>query len=103
MDPFAAALDAQFNAPGSAAAVYDDGVLIARPIRVIRSQPDADPSYGGQRIIQGTNTLAIRVSDVAEPVDGATVTIGTEVLTLHGDPMLDVEGLTWTCGAVAAS
>jgi len=25
MDPFVAALDAQFHAPGSAAAVYDDG------------------------------------------------------------------------------
>ena len=102
MDPFVAALDAQFHAPGSAAAVYDDGVAVARPIRVIRSQPDADPNYGGQRIIRATNSLSIRVSDVPEPVDGATVTISTVVLTLHGDAMLDVEGLTWTCGAVPA-
>lgn len=102
MDPFVAALDAQFHAPGSAAAVYEDGVLVARPIRVIRSQPDADPSYGGQRIVQAANSLSFRVSDVPEPIDGATVTIGTEALTLHGDAMLDVEGLTWTCGAVPA-
>ncbi|HIV77013.1 MAG TPA: hypothetical protein H9899_05750 [Candidatus Sphingomonas excrementigallinarum] len=102
MDPFVAALDAQFHAPGSAAAVYDDGVLAARPIRVIRSQPDADPSYGGQRIVQATNSLLFRVSDVPEPIDGATVTVGAEALTLHGDAMLDVEGLTWTCGAVPA-
>ena len=102
MDPFVAALDAQFHAPGSVAAVYDDGVLVAHPIRVIRSQPDADPNYGGQRIVQGTNSLSFRVSDVPEPIDGATVTIGAEALTLHGDAMLDVEGLTWTCGAVPA-
>lgn len=102
MDPFVAALDAQFHAPGSAAAVYDDEVMVAHPIRVIRSQPDADPNYGGQRIIQASNSLSFRVSDVAEPIDGASVTIGTEVLILHGDAMLDVEGLTWNCGAVPA-
>lgn len=102
MDPFVAALDAQFHAPGSVTAVYDDGVLVPHPIRVIRSQPDADPNYGGQRIVQATNSLSFRVSDVPDPVDGATVTIDTEVLTLQGDAMLDVEGLTWTCGAVPA-
>ena len=106
-NPFAAALDALFNAPGSAAADYDDGLSIV-PIRVILAQPDllAGP---GQQIVTATMIIDIRRSEVSNPARNAVVLVGErgadgvlEVAAryqLIDEPMIDVEGLTWSCGA----
>ena len=102
MDPFSAALDALFLSSGALDASYQDGSTAAVPIRVIRGRPDRDTPFGSNRSLQGTNTLEIRRSDVAQPVPGAVVTVGVDALQLLGDPILDVEGLTWTCGATPA-
>ncbi len=107
MDPFAAALDAQFNAPGSAAAAYQSISGTAPfPIRVIRAQPD---ELGPRNTVQATNTFDLRRSEVTDPAHGDAVAIGAaivdgaivggEMFELIGTPMLDVEGLTWTIGA----
>jgi hypothetical protein len=105
MDSFAAALDALFNAPGSAAAVYRpaDGTA-PFPIRIIRGQPD---ELGPRNLVQATNVLDLRRSEVPNPVGGNGHSIRGDVvaivdgakLELIGTPMLDVEGLTWTIGA----
>ncbi len=106
-DPFAAALDALFNAPGSAAAAYQSISGTAPvPIRIIRAQPD---ELGPRNTVQATNTFDLRRSEVAQPVHGDVVAIGGVVIdgeiiggepfTLIGTPMLDVEGITWTIGA----
>lgn len=113
-DPFAAAVDALFHAPGSAAAEYFAGDLPARPIRVILGQPDQKSGTGRGRIVKGSIAIDIRRSDVLKPVHGDVVALsstdvgrgedgGATVLRLHGEPMLDTEGLTWTCGAVPAT
>ena len=111
-DPFATALDALFNAPGSVAAVYYP--TIGRPVavRLIRSQPDEISRYGDAQIIQATNVFQVRRSEIDEPVTraiimpGATivdcVVQGDEQLLIRGDAQLDVEGLTWTFGAEPA-
>jgi len=99
MDPFAAALDALFYAPGSAAAVYIPEHGFPREIRVIRSQPDADAQFGDSQIIQATNLFEIRKSEVDRPAHGARLMIGDDVYSIQGDGRLDVEGLTWTVGA----
>jgi len=109
MDPFAAALDAQYHAPGSAAAVYRPIVGAPRDIRVIRSAPDRTSRFGDGQIINASTSLEIRVSDVPSPqrgdavVIGATlvdgVIVGGEAFELFGDPALDLERLSWACGA----
>lgn len=105
-DPFAAALDAMFFAPGSAAAVYQpiDGSA-PFPVRVIRGQPD---ELGPRNTVQATNVFDLRRSEVLRPVHGDTIAIGGEIVAgaitggemfeLIGTPMLDVEGITWTIG-----
>jgi hypothetical protein len=107
MDPFAAGLDAMFSAPGSAAAVYQptDGSA-PLPIRVIRGQPD---ELGARGLVNATNVLDLRRSDVANPQNGDIVAIGGEIVDgavtggemfeLYGVARLDVEGITWTVGA----
>ncbi|WP_294312750.1 hypothetical protein [uncultured Sphingomonas sp.] len=99
MDPFAAALDAQFNAPGSAAAVYIPADGYSADIRIIRSQPDVDVPYGSRRVVQASNAFEIRKSEVESPAAGDRLMIGDTVYEILGDAMLDVEGLTWSCGA----
>lgn len=106
-DPFVAALDALFSAPGSAAAVYQPiNGTPPFPIRLIRAQPD---ELGPRNIVQATNVLDLRQFEVPRPVHGDVVAIGGvieggaviggEKFTLIGTPMSDVEGLTWTIGA----
>lgn len=108
MDPFAAALDALFNAPGSAAAVYvpTEGAPVA--VRAIRSQPDALTSFGDGQVILATNIIEVRKSEVPHPdrrgylaiggelVDG--VVSGGDLFSICEEPRLDAEGLTWTLG-----
>lgn len=99
MDPFALALDALFSAPGSKEVTYypKDGPGRVG-VRVILGQPDQTVGFGGQQIIEATNVFEIRVSDVAMPAKGDVVVIGPATYKLLGEPMLDVEGLTWTIG-----
>lgn len=98
-DPFANGLDALFHAPGSATAVYQEEGDWPVQLRVIWSRPDQVVSFRNAGMVQGANSLQIRAADVARPVPDATVTIGSVTLRLVGEPMLDVEGLSWTCGA----
>ena len=100
MDPFAAALDVLFFAPGSSEAFYTPkgGAERPAPIRVIRGQPDKAVGFGEQQVIEGTNVFEIRKSDVAEPEKGSIVRIGTTRFKLLGEPMTDVEGLSTTIG-----
>lgn len=100
MDPFAAALDVLFFAPGSSEAFYTPkgGSEQPVPVRVIRGQPDKAVGFGEQQVIEGTNVFEIRKSDVTEPVKGSLIRIGDVRFKLLGEAMLDVEGMTWTIG-----
>ncbi|WP_336974178.1 head-tail joining protein [Sphingobium aromaticiconvertens] len=108
-DPFAAALDAQFHAPGSAAADHDRDSTIT-PIRVILSRPDQIDGYGQGQIVSGTVMIDIRRSDVPAPAPDDVVHVGVRdndgILTisdsymLTDEPISDVEAMTWSCGAV---
>lgn len=99
-DPFALALDALFYAPGSAEAVFQPAGGPPVPIRVIRSAPDREVRFGGGRVLDNAGTvLELRRSDVQNPADGDTVLIGDETFRLFGDPVLDLERISWTCGA----
>lgn len=112
MDPFASALDALFHGPGSEAADFVSHTDVIGGVRIIRSRPTADATFGDSRIRQDTTTIDVRRSEVPQPVAGDRFLIRdidpaslAEVLTVcivAGDPELDVEGLTWTCSAPPA-
>ena len=99
MDPFVAALDALFDAPGSAAATYAtlDGEPV--PIRVIRSRPDSFSKHGRVVVLPASNAFEIRASEVAQPAAGDLIITDDEQFKVSLDPVSDVEGLTWTCAA----
>lgn len=112
LDPFAAALDAQFNAPGSAAADYIVPGGPAVPIRIILSRPDVLNRFDDRRIATQTIIISIRKSDVAAPAvhdliqmgarsDDGTLAVEAEY-RLCDEPLSDVESLTWECGAELA-
>ncbi|MCG7349789.1 head-tail joining protein [Sphingomonas sp. ACRSK] len=112
MDPFASALDALFHGPGSEAADFVSEGGVQEGVRIIRSRPTADATFGESRIRQDTTTIDVRRSEVPQPVTGDRFLIReidpatrAEVLTvcaIAGDPELDVEGMTWTCSAPPA-
>lgn len=101
MDPFVAALDALYHAPGSAAAVYRPGGSdpLPDPIRVIRSQGDDDVPYGRAAVVTRTDALSFRKADVPNPAAGDIIEVGPDHFTLIGEARTDVEGLEWTCEA----
>lgn len=109
VDPFAAALEAQFDAPGSAAAVYLDEFTLPAAVRVIRTQPDRDQSFGRVVAVVSDDTFSVRRSQVAQPADGGYIVVGAtlsgsdplggEWFRIDGPAMLDLEGLTWSFAA----
>jgi hypothetical protein len=112
MDPFASALDALFTGPGSEAADYVSESGVQEGVRIIRSRPTADATFGDSRIRQDTCEIDVRRSEVPKPAPGDRFLIReidpvtqAEVLTvciITADPALDVEGMTWTCEAPEA-
>ena len=102
MSAFSAAIDAIFADPNMAAdAVWRAGGSgPATPCRVILTRPDLTSTFGDSRITSDTTMLDVRVSQVASPMAGDTVTIGTEVLVIQGEPLRDRERLAWKCEAV---
>lgn len=98
-DPFASALDAIFSGPGSEAADHVSRHGVITPgVRVIRSKGDRDIRFGDGPMIAADCRVDIRRNEIAEPIEGDRLFIGTEEIMLTGEPMLDVEGLTWTIG-----
>lgn len=108
-DPFAAALDAQFHAPGSVAADYVGADGATSPIRAILSRPDQTDTFAGGQVISRTVIIDIRRTEIADPQPDDMVRVGTRdesgVLTVEAiyqltdEPISDVEAMTWSCGA----
>lgn len=99
MDPFVAALDAQFHAPGSAAAVYISQHAAPRSVRVIERQRTGIEGTVRPRPVSLGKVFDIRISEVAEPLVGDVVALNGAMVVLTIPPQIDVEGLTWACDA----
>ncbi|MGO4167858.1 head-tail joining protein [Novosphingobium sp. YAF33] len=97
MNPFAAALDALFYAPGSAAAVYVSPSGEQSEIRVIERQRIGSEGTVRNRPVSVGKVFDVRVSDVAAPEVGAVFLLDGRILVLTLPPELDAEGLTWFC------
>lgn len=103
MNAFTAAIDAIFADPNMAAdAVWRacGSPHIAVPCRVILTRPDLQTTFGDARITSDTTMLDVRLSQVPSPSAGDTITLGSEVLVIQGEPQRDRERLTWKLEAV---
>ena len=58
--------------------------------------------FGDTQILPATHIVDIRVSDAAAPKIGDLIGIDQRWLAISIEPLIDVEGLTWTCGAELA-
>ena len=103
MDPWQTAIDAIFQSPGSLDATFKTEGWVAVPIRIIRSQPDRLERYAGTQFLSEENAFEIRVSDVAAPLIGDLIMIDDASFAITLLPVLDVEGLSWTCVAEPVS
>jgi len=99
LDPFSACLGVLVSGPGSVEARYQPKGKdpLPRPVRVICSQADRLARFGGMQVAIGTQVVEIQRRDVSLPAEGDTIMIAGETLALVGQPIGDVEGLTWTC------
>ena len=106
-DPFATALEGIYASPIAKTAVYDDGENDLREIRVIISKTIVDRQYGRVATVRPALSVEIQRSDVAEPVTGAIIIVGARLrdgvptdgdeYALTGEPIVDAEGLSFTC------
>lgn len=102
MTAFSAAIDAIFADPNLAAdAVWRDYYSgVATTCRIILARPDVMGGFGEAQIVSATVRLDVRVSQISAPARGDTVTVGTDVYVLQGEPRCDRRRLVWQCEAV---
>lgn len=97
MNAFSAAIDAIFADPHVAAdATWLPQAGGSLAIRVILRRPDDVRDFAGGRLVSDTVLADLRVGDVALPVPGDAITIGTDSYVVQGDPQRDAERLVWT-------
>lgn len=103
-DPFATALAALHGSALGQDAVYTPPAGDPQPLRVIRSQ-GSDTS--GSMILD-RDVISIRAADVSLPVRRAEIRLlgqisvegvmhSDPVFVIKQDPLLDEEGLSWSC------
>ncbi len=103
IDPFARALAVLHSAAGSLAAVYIPVDGAPASIRVIMGAPDREISFGRtERVILNSAEFEIQRVDVAMPAEGDHIVVPTGTFILQGEPIGDLEGLSWTIGAEPA-
>ncbi len=81
------AVDAVFTAAGADA--------VAVPVRVLFTNPDQAFDSFGVGAVASTATAEIRVAQVAEVREGATLAIGSEVYRVRGPMRPDANRLVW--------
>lgn len=70
--------------------------------RIQRARPDESIELGTGRIVEGTDMVDVRASEVAAPAKGGTFTVdgpaGPTTLTITAKPVTtDSERLVWRC------
>lgn len=108
-DPFATGLGALFAAAGSVAAVYVPAGAPPYPVRAILGGKDEELPVGGGAIVAAVTIIQLRRAQVPAPEKGDFVVlggvivdgkvVGGDVYELTGEPMSDIERITWTIGA----
>jgi hypothetical protein len=66
------------------------------PVRAIARRPDREVEFGDVAVHTATAVLEVRVSEVPNPAEGDTITLGGETFVVQGEPVRDAERLVWT-------
>jgi len=97
MTAFADAIDDLFADPNLAVTVlYQQPGGEARSVCALVRRPDRDVQFGDIAIHTATSVFEIRVSDMASPAEGDTITLGDESFIIQGTPTRDAERLVWS-------
>jgi hypothetical protein len=76
--------------------VYTPVAGLPQTIRAVIKSPDRIVDVRDIAIHTPTLVVDVRVSDVATPQEGDTLTIGTLLYVVQGEPVRDAENLVWT-------
>jgi hypothetical protein len=66
------------------------------PVRAIARRPDREVEFGDVAVHTATAVFEVRVSEVPNPAEGDTITLGGETFVVQGEPVRDAERLVWT-------
>ena len=97
MSAFQEMIDALFSDSALARdIVYTPVAGTPKTIRAVIKSPDRIVDVREMAIHTPTLVVDVRVSDIATPQEGDTLTIGTLLYTVQGEPVRDTENLIWT-------
>lgn len=97
MTAFQEMVDALFADSAMARTVtYTPVAGAARTIRAVIKSPDRIVDVREIAIHTPTLVVDVRVSDVSTPQEDDTLTIGTLLYAVQGEPVRDAENLVWT-------
>lgn len=98
MNVFAAAVDRIYTNPSMAVAALWISATTSeeRTIRVIRRAPDRITEFGAGRFVSDTVMVDVRLSDLPDCRSGDLIVIGTDSITIQGEPVRDRERLIWS-------
>lgn len=97
MSAFQEMIDALFADSALARDVlYTPVAGTARTIRAVIKSPDRIVDVREMAIHTPTLVVDVRVSDVPDPGEGDTLSIGALTYVVQGEPVRDAENLVWT-------
>ncbi len=97
MTAFQEMIDALFaDAALARTVIYTPVASAARTLRAVIKSPDRIVGVREMAIHTPTLVVDVRVLDVATPQEGDTLTIGTLLYAVQGEPVRDAENLVWT-------
>ena len=97
MSAFQEMIDALFsNSSLAQDIVYTPVAGTPKTIRAVIKSPDRIVDVREMAIHTPTLVVDVRVSDIATPQEGDTLTIGTLLYAVQGEPVRDAENLIWT-------
>lgn len=76
-------------------AIYEPPGGPAVTIRAARAAPDRTTDWNAGQLWSDTVRYRVAVADVAAPAAGDRITVAGEVRIVQGEPLRDVERLTW--------
>jgi hypothetical protein len=97
MTAFQEMIDALFaDAAVARTITYTPVAGLPQTIRAVIKSPDRVIDVRDIAIHTPTVVVDVRVSDVPDPGEGDTLTIGTLTYAVQGEPVGDTENLVWT-------
>jgi hypothetical protein len=97
MTAFQEMIDALFADSAMARTVtYTPVAGLPQTMRAVIKSPDRIVDVRDIAIHTPTLVVDVRVSDIATPQEGDTLTIGTLLYAVQGEPVRDAENLVWT-------